>query len=74
MPQEVLCRCRDVSDDLPEEKWRNIAAAVHRNRSSASVGMPELFVRIALTNLYKTHLLQYADHLARLQNRKTGHA
>jgi len=57
MPQKILGCKSNIFDDLPQQKWRDIAIAVKWNTRAASVLMSELFMRSALTNFNESQLL-----------------
>lgn len=44
LPEELLRSKADVLDDLPEESWRDVSAAMEWDSGLAAVGMSELFV------------------------------
>ena len=63
----------DIFDDLAEKHGRNVSPRVVRNGGAASVAVPILHVRTALSDENKAHRLQDAADLARLENGRFGH-
>jgi hypothetical protein len=63
----LVCQS-DVAGDFTKQSRRNVAPRVKRNCRAASIGMPVLPVRSALTNFLKTQSHQKSCHFARLQN------
>jgi DNA-binding transcriptional LysR family regulator len=64
----------DVSRNLAEETWRDVATRVVRDRCDPPVRMAELLVRSALANLCKSEADQDREHLARVEDRDVRHA
>ena len=64
--QKILNRHANILGDLAEQDGRNITAEMERNGSSTPIGMPELFVRTALTYFSKTEPEKNSDNLSRL--------
>jgi hypothetical protein len=62
-----------IFSDLTEQDRGNITACVKGDGSRATIGMTELLVRASLTDLYEAERREDADHLARFQDRNSGH-
>ena len=63
----------NVFTNLPKQDRGNIPARVEWNRCAASIGMPKLLVRTALTNFLKTKLYQDRNNFLRFENWKFVH-
>jgi hypothetical protein len=60
--------------DLTEQNGRYVASRMERDGRRATVRMSELAVRSALTDLFETEPLEYADHFLRGQDRQVTHS
>lgn len=73
MVQKLFQRNADVLDDLAQEQGRNIPAGMVRNGRATPVRMAILHLRATLPDQSKTHRLQDAADLARLEDGWLGH-
>jgi len=65
---EFFDRETNVTCDLPQERWRDIAARVEGDSGSTSVRMAELLVRPALADFRETVAQQECNHFAGFEN------
>lgn len=72
--QELFNAQANIGRDLSEERWRNVATAMERNRGGSPIEVPELLVRAALPNLEEPERLEEGNNLSRLQNRERAQA
>ena len=65
LPEELLRGKADVLDDLPEESWRDVSAAMEWDSGLAAVGMSELFVGPTLADFLEPQGSEDCHHVSR---------
>jgi hypothetical protein len=73
VPKELLPGDSHVLDDLAQERWRDIPAAVDRYGRGTAVLVPKLLVRPALANFDKVQSLKNRDDFPRAEDGKLSH-
>lgn len=71
--EEIVGGEADVLSNLANEGRADVAPAMHRNGSGASIRVAKLFVRTALTDFGKVEVLQNRNDFARFERRDTPH-
>ncbi len=67
VPQELFRSDPDIPADLSQEKGRDVATSMERNRSAPAVRVAILFMRASLPNLHEAHRLQRTRDFSRAQ-------
>jgi len=65
LPEELFRSKADVLDDLPEESWRDVSAAMEWDGGLAAVRMSELFVGPPLADLLESKGSEDRHYLSR---------
>src|SRR5580704_19320087 len=74
MADKFLCSHSDVFGYLPQKHRRNVATRVKWDRRSATVSMPELAMRTALSHFDEAESFQNSNDIARLEDWNVAHA